>query len=209
MSRNALAFALLVPLLLAGCSSEGARQDDAPLDQTPVLTGQGISLGSTPVPFGTPAAAAEDALRRAWGDPDNASDWGPPTVEWGYCGGTTLRTLTWGDVHVLFSDVDGAPELTGWRWDGPAGPEAVGVGRDFSSQGPLIYLGDTVTRAQEAYPSAYVPAVRRGGDYGFFLPHAKMVRDTPLLESGVSGVATDPSPDGTILLLEAGSLCDF
>jgi len=208
MAKVMLFIATLAGLALSGCASVSPLSETPALDQTPLLTGQGIAIGSTPIPFGTPAAAAEETLRRYWGEPDRASDWGPSRTEWGFCGGSLLRVLSWGDVHVLMSNVSGGQEVTGWRWDGPLGPPAIGVARNLSPQAPVVRVGETVAQAQVAYPSAYALAAPLEGEYAFFIPHMRMVRDTPLLESGVSGVVANPGPEGTILLLEAGSLCD-
>lgn len=201
----------VVVAVLSACSAtpDATGGSTAALDETPVLTGQGIRLGSTPIPFGTPAAAAEETLRRAWGDPDAVRDWGDVRTDWGYCGGTTLRVLTWKGVKVLFSDVLGSPQLTGWRWDAPGGPTGAVVARDFSLESPAISYGDTLSSVSQAYPYAYAPPRKVNGEFTFSIWHTRMVRETPLLESGVVGVLSERGPDGKIAVAEAGSLCGF
>lgn len=202
--------AILACALLLGstaCTASNTYDTTTSLDQTPLLTGQGVLLGSTPIPFGTPAAAAEEALRRAWGDPDEVLAGSTVQVPWGYCGGTTVRMLTWGDVHILFTDVVGPPSLTGWRWDGSQGPQGIGVSRDLSGQTPVVHYGQTTEEMEQSYPYFYALPVRVGGEFGFTIPHERMVRDTPLLESGITGTVTSPDEDGVVNVLEAGSLC--
>lgn len=202
-------FACAVLLGVAACTAPVVDEDAKALDQTPLLTGQGILLGSTPIPFGTPAAAAEETLRRLWGDPDGVLAEATTAVPWGYCGGTSVRVLTWGDVHVLFTDVVGPPALTGWRWDGSQGPQGIGVSRDLSGQAPVVRHGQSVAELEQSYPYFYAVPVRVGGEFGFAIPHERMVRDTPLLESGITGTVTSPEGDGAVTTLEAGSLCGY
>ncbi|KQS56490.1 hypothetical protein ASG17_10925 [Brevundimonas sp. Leaf363] len=135
MKVHMLGLAGMLALTLAGCGNGGDAATDpaaaeAPVAATgPVLSGEGLVIGSDTIAFGSPAAAAVQAVTAAMGsEPVQTANADCPT-------GAT-EDFAWGDKLAILTR-DGA--FIGWH-SSQAGP-ATASG---------VRTGDTRTKAETA-----------------------------------------------------------
>jgi hypothetical protein len=94
--------------------------------------------------FGDPAEEVIAALTRLFGSPtEDRSDAARGQSPFGWCPGTTARTVSWGSVSALFTDERGPSRFSGWFVDGGEARTPAG-----------IRVGSTVSDVRAAYPQA-------------------------------------------------------
>lgn len=155
------------------------------------------SLGS--VRFGVDPEGAIAFVTSLLGEPDSDSGYVDAVSDFGYCPGSQVRGVRWGDLLMLFGDdstvSSGRLHFYGWRFGpvrssvhDPLGPATAGG----------ITLGSTVNELLAAHPSADVVNDDVYGA-GFDIDFGS--------RGLVSGSLTDDSPNGVIVDLFGGVNC--
>lgn len=157
----------------------------APATIAPATTANGPTATSSnpPVTNGAALVLRDNSLGNAafGADPDTViaivtGVIGPPTLDSGWmdplslgsCPGTEVRTVTWGDLVLLFSDesrvVSGRPHLFAYTY-GPAAAGAVEPGGLQTDVG--VGIGTTVAQLRLAYPNVAITAADATAPAGF------------------------------------------
>ncbi|MFM8562995.1 MAG: hypothetical protein ACKOCE_03770 [Acidimicrobiia bacterium] len=155
------------------------------------------SLGS--VRFGVDPEGAIVYVTSLLGEPDSDSGYVDAVSDFGFCPGSQVRGVRWGDLLMLFGDdstvASGRLHFYGWRF----GPARSSV---HDPMGPAtaggVTLGSTVNELLAAHPSADVVIDDVYGA-GFDLDFGG--------RGLVSGSLTDDSPNGVIVDLFGGVNC--
>ncbi len=142
--------------------------------------------------FGVPDAPVRAALTQAFGAPE--SDDALPA---GSCSGGATRSVSWGDLHVLFGpDEGGKPTLYGWTYgtDDPPATPAVATGEG-------ITVGSTRDELQAAYGAKVnVTEDETVGAVRFTVEGSRY-------QLALSGLLTGPAGTDKVRALFAGSYC--
>lgn len=169
------------------------------------LTGDGVALPGSVLPFGTTLEQARPALDAALGEPSTDTGVTESFGPYGTCPGTQLRVLEYagGALQLLFGDVDG-DELTLYQWaltgegspsQAPRASALIGNAATFE-----FGVGTTVAQLQQGAAPATVQ-VSPGDE---IVPASFRLADQ---SSGFFGYLTDAGPDGTATFVQGGLGC--
>ncbi|WP_433304654.1 hypothetical protein ACQP2F_15990 [Actinoplanes sp. CA-030573] len=160
------------------------------------LTGEDIALrgnGLRAVRFGATPDKTLQTLKTAYGNPTADTGWKPSTDITNGCPGNTLRIISWGNLHLYFTD-------------GPtqyAGPTrhffAYNLTPTSDTTTPTnLSPGQTLAQLRTTYGKrTTITPTDNGADFTITLP-----------EGNILGTATNPTPTGTITTIEAGQTCE-
>lgn len=203
------AVAVVVLLAFGSCSGSEEKEATPPADRPSSTTTAAPSTGAPEgdpgasttrlrpdgigqVDFGAPEAQVRAALTQAFGTPE-ADDLLPD----GSCSGGATRSVSWGDLNVLFGpDAEGKPTLYGWTYgtDEPPATPAVATGEG-------IRVGSTRDELQAAFGARVkVTEDQTIGAVRFTVGGSRY--QLPL-----AGVLTGPAATDTVRALFAGSYC--
>lgn len=171
----------------------------------PRLTGDGISLLSGVLVFGTPIATARPALEAELGRATLDTGVGSSNASYGACPGTMLQALEFGGggLVVLFGDVGGPGlRMYGWALQDKGSPsrvpQASALVGDTSTM--TFGLGTTVAALQQGAASGTLDV--RPPDEPF--PASFRLRDQ---SAGMFGYLTGTTPTDTVTFVSAGEAC--
>ncbi|MGH9035107.1 MAG: hypothetical protein ACRD0O_05030, partial [Acidimicrobiia bacterium] len=213
LMRRTGAVAVMVLLVLAACDDGGEKSATPPADRPTATTTSTTSAPSsttsapgdpgTPsiqlapdglgaLPFGTAEAQVRALLTQAFGPPDSDD-----VLPAGSCSSGATRSVSWGDLHVLFGpDGGGKPTAVGWTYgtdDPPAAP--------VLATGDGISLGSTLAQLRAAYGAGVeVTEDEALGAVRFSVAGSRY-------QLSLSGLLTGTADTDTVRALFAGSYC--
>jgi hypothetical protein len=149
--------------------------------------------------FGDEATDTLNLLRATLGGPDTDTGWQTDDVE--TCSGTQTRRVTWGDLEVVFSELEDSSSEAGftrsfeqWFVDSPGTvpPGLVTFER--------VGVGSLVADLKFNFPDLEISHPRPGDDTGFFTTESG---DDDL----IAGFTTDTTDDSKVTQMWAGNAC--
>lgn len=171
-----------------------------PETTTTVPVGAAISLRSDGVGdalFGAEPESVIDYINGLLGAPTSDSGWvsAPERT----CPGTEVRSLSWGDLSLLFGDQStvsgGRRHFFNWSY-GPARAGAIIVPAGMTTAAPgRIRVGSTVAQLRAAYPTAIISA----GD--------EIVGPSATISDGLIAFLSNPTSSGVVISLVGGFGC--
>jgi hypothetical protein len=167
-----------------------------------VLLEAGIVLdfgtaSSHTIVFGEDALETFDLLRSVLGGPDADTGWQTDDVE--LCSGSQTRRVTWGDLEIVFSELNDAadePQRSFEQWFVDS-PGTVPVGLATLDR---IGIGSLVSDLKYAYPDLEISHPRPGDEIGFFTSRSG---DDDL----IAGFTTDTTDTSKVIQMWAGNAC--
>ena len=145
--------------------------------------------------FGVDAPALIAIVTELLGKPDSDSGYVPTTKKYKLCPGTQVRSVRWGDLMLMFGDESGYAEgrlhFFSWNYGPVAGIAPVPMGPTTDGD---ITLGSTVADLLRVYPSAEI-----------FMDD--VAGASFILESTLSGILSDQTPDGVVIAMYGGNAC--
>ena len=145
--------------------------------------------------FGVDAPALIAIVTELLGKPDSDSGYVPTTKKYKLCPGTQVRSVRWGDLMLMFGDESGYAEgrlhFFSWNYGPVAGIAPVPMGPTTDGD---ITLGSTVAELLRVYPSAEI-----------FMDD--VAGASFILESTLSGILSDQTPDGVVIAMYGGNAC--
>lgn len=206
---------VMVLVALVSCRSEPEKSATPPADRPTSTTTTATTAGpssstsapaTTPGPaslrlapdglgtvvFGTAEAQVRTALTTAFGLPDSDD-----TLPAGSCSSGATRSVSWGDLHVLFGpDGSGRPTAVGWTYgtDDPPATPALATAEQ-------ITLGSTLAQLRSAYGDRVeVTEDKASGTVRLSVQGSRY-------QLGLSGLLTGTADTDTVRALFAGSYC--
>ena len=172
----------------------------APATTTTVPVGAALTLRSDGIGdalFGAEPESVIDYVNGVLGAPTTDSGWvsAPERT----CPGTEVRSLSWGDLSLLFGDQStvssGRRHFFNWSY-GPARAGAVIVPAGVTTAAPgRIGVGSTVAQLRAAYPTAIISA----GD--------EIVGPSAAISDGLFAFLSNPMSTGVVISLVGGFGC--
>jgi len=145
--------------------------------------------------FGVDAAAMIAIVTELLGKPDSDSGYVPTTKKYKLCPGTQVRSVRWGDLMLMFGAesayAEGRLHFFSWNYGPVAGIAPIPMGPTTDGD---ITLGSTVAELLRVYPSAEI-----------FMDDVAGASFT--LESTLSGILSDQTPNGVVIAMYGGNAC--